>query len=83
MKFRMFTDFKVLKLMINTLKLLLNKCFKKLKLFHLVIQDSLKKILVDRIEFIEENSKMITMACIEDKGDSKLKNGHLITKIQT
>ena len=40
----------------------------------------LEEDIVDRIEFIEENNKMMSMAYIEDKGDSKLKNGQLISK---
>jgi len=40
----------------------------------------LEEDIVDRIEFYEENNKMMTMAYIEDKGDSKLKNGQLISK---
>lgn len=40
----------------------------------------LEEDIVDRIEFIEENNKMMSMAYIEDKGDSKLKNGQLIAK---
>ena len=40
----------------------------------------LEEDIVDRIEFIEENNKINSMAFIEDKGDSKLKNGQLITK---
>ncbi|MCU0343551.1 MAG: DNA-directed RNA polymerase subunit beta' [Ignavibacterium sp.] len=40
----------------------------------------LEEDIVDKIEFIEENGKIVNMAYIEDKGDSKLKNGQLITK---
>ena len=40
----------------------------------------LEEDIVDRNEFIEENGKVITMAYIEDKGDSKYKDGSLITK---
>jgi DNA-directed RNA polymerase subunit beta' len=40
----------------------------------------LEEDIVDRIEFIEENGKVINYAYIEDKGDSKLKNGQLILK---
>jgi DNA-directed RNA polymerase subunit beta' len=40
----------------------------------------LEEDIVDRIEFIEENGKMMSMTCIEEKGDSKLKNGQLISK---
>jgi DNA-directed RNA polymerase subunit beta' len=40
----------------------------------------LEEDIIGRIEFYEENNKMMTMAYIEDKGDSKLKNGQLITK---
>jgi len=36
--------------------------------------------IVDRIEFIEENGKILNMALIEDKGNSKFKNGQLITR---
>jgi DNA-directed RNA polymerase subunit beta' len=40
----------------------------------------LEEDLVDRIEFVEENSKMSNMVVIEDKGDSKFKNGSMILK---
>jgi DNA-directed RNA polymerase subunit beta' len=40
----------------------------------------LEEDIVDKIEFIEENGKIVNMAYVEDKGDSKLKNGQLITK---
>jgi DNA-directed RNA polymerase subunit beta' len=40
----------------------------------------LEEDIVDRIEFIEENGKIVNLAYIEDKGDSKLKNGQLILK---
>jgi len=40
----------------------------------------LEEDIVDRIEFIEENDKVINYVYIEDKGDSKLKNGQLILK---
>jgi len=35
---------------------------------------------VDRIEFIEENNKMVNMVVIEDKGDSRFKNGSILQK---
>ncbi|MHB1686840.1 MAG: DNA-directed RNA polymerase subunit beta' [Ignavibacteriaceae bacterium] len=35
---------------------------------------------VDRNEFIEENNKIINMVRIEDKGDSRFKDGQIITK---
>jgi DNA-directed RNA polymerase subunit beta' len=40
----------------------------------------LEEDIVDRIEFIEENNKIINMVYIEDKGDSKLKDGQLLLK---
>ncbi len=40
----------------------------------------LEEDLVDRNEFIEENNKISTMSCIEDKGDSKYKDGQLVAK---
>ena len=40
----------------------------------------LEEDLVDRIEFIEENSKMTNMVVVEDKGDSKYKNGSVVQK---
>jgi DNA-directed RNA polymerase subunit beta' len=40
----------------------------------------LEEDLVDRIEFLEENNKMSGMAIVEDKGDSRLKNGQIISK---
>ncbi len=40
----------------------------------------LEEDIVDRIEFIEENNKIAHMAYVEDKGDSKLKNGQLVSK---
>ena len=40
----------------------------------------LEEDIVDRIEFIEENSKIVNFAYIEEKGDSKLKNGQLLLK---
>lgn len=40
----------------------------------------LEEDIVDRNKFIEENSKTITTAYIDDKGDSKNKEGQLISK---
>lgn len=40
----------------------------------------LEEDIVDRNEFFEENNKIANMVYIEDKGDSKLKNGQLITR---
>ncbi|MFN3694211.1 MAG: DNA-directed RNA polymerase subunit beta', partial [Ignavibacterium sp.] len=40
----------------------------------------LEEDLVDRVEFIQENNRISNMVYIEDKGDSKFKNGQLITK---
>jgi DNA-directed RNA polymerase subunit beta' len=40
----------------------------------------LEEDLVDRVEFIQENNRIMNMVYIEDKGDSKFKNGQLITK---
>jgi len=40
----------------------------------------LEEDLVDRIEFIEENNKMTNMVVVEDKGDSRFKNGTLVQK---
>ena len=40
----------------------------------------LEEDIVDRNEFIEENNKIMSMAFIEDKGDSKYKDAQLITK---
>lgn len=40
----------------------------------------LEEDLVDRIEFIEENNKMTNMVVVEEKGDSKLKNGSTLQK---
>ena len=40
----------------------------------------LEEDLVDRIEFIEENNKMTNMVVVEDKGDSRYKNGTILQK---
>ncbi len=40
----------------------------------------LEEDLADRIDFIEENNKMANMVIVEDKGDSRLKNGQMIPK---
>ncbi|MGE5797180.1 MAG: DNA-directed RNA polymerase subunit beta' [Ignavibacteria bacterium] len=40
----------------------------------------LEEDMVDRNEFIEENSKVMSMVYIEDKGDSKFKDSQLIAK---
>ncbi len=40
----------------------------------------LEEDIVDRNEFIEENSKIMNMSYIDDKGDSKYKDGQLIAK---
>jgi DNA-directed RNA polymerase subunit beta' len=40
----------------------------------------LEEDIVDRNEFFEENNKISGMVYVEDKGDSKLKNGQLITR---
>ncbi len=42
----------------------------------------LEEDIIDRIEFFDENNKMITMAYIEDKGDSKLKNAQFDFEIK-
>ena len=40
----------------------------------------LEEDIVDKNEFIEENNKIISLVCIENKGDSKFKDGQLIPK---
>ncbi|MDO8550188.1 MAG: DNA-directed RNA polymerase subunit beta', partial [Ignavibacteria bacterium] len=40
----------------------------------------LEEDIVDRIEFIDENNKIMTTIYIEDKGDSKFKDGQLLLK---
>ncbi len=40
----------------------------------------LEEDIVDRNEFVEENNKVMNMMFIEDKGDSRFKDGQLITK---
>jgi DNA-directed RNA polymerase subunit beta' len=40
----------------------------------------LEEDLVDRIEFLEENNKTSGMAVVEDKGDSRFKNGQIVPK---
>jgi DNA-directed RNA polymerase subunit beta' len=40
----------------------------------------LEEDIVDRNEFIEENNKVMSMVFVEDKGDSRLKDGQLISK---
>ena len=40
----------------------------------------LEEDVVDKIEFIEENSKIENLDYVEEKGDSKLKLGQLVTK---
>ncbi len=40
----------------------------------------LEEDIVDRIEFIEENNKIINMVYVEDKADSKLKDAQLLLK---
>ena len=40
----------------------------------------LEEDIVDRIEFIEENNKIMSMVCITDKAESKLKEGQLIPR---
>jgi DNA-directed RNA polymerase subunit beta' len=40
----------------------------------------LEEDIVDRNEFIEENNKILNMMFIDDKGDSKLKDGQLLLK---
>jgi DNA-directed RNA polymerase subunit beta' len=42
----------------------------------------LEEDVVDRNEFLDENEKIINMVYVEDKGDSKLKDGQLILKSQ-
>jgi DNA-directed RNA polymerase subunit beta' len=42
----------------------------------------LEEDLVDRIEFLEENSKMQNMSIVEDKGESRLKNDQLMAKLK-
>ena len=40
----------------------------------------LEEDLVDRNSFIEENERIMSMVVVEDKADSKLKNGQLVLK---
>jgi DNA-directed RNA polymerase subunit beta' len=40
----------------------------------------LEEDLVDRIEFLEENNEISGMAVVEDKGDSRFKNGQIVPK---
>ena len=40
----------------------------------------LEEDIVDRIEFIEENNKTMSMVCITAKGDLKLKDGQLVPR---
>jgi DNA-directed RNA polymerase subunit beta' len=40
----------------------------------------LEEDLIDRIDFIEENNKMANMVVVEDKGESRFKNGQMIPK---
>ena len=40
----------------------------------------LEEDIVDRIEFIEENNKIMSVACVTGKGDSKLKEGQLVSR---
>jgi DNA-directed RNA polymerase subunit beta' len=40
----------------------------------------LEEDVVDRNEFLDENKKVMNMIFIEDKGDSRYKNGQLVTK---
>lgn len=40
----------------------------------------LEEDLVDRNSFIEENERIMSMVVVEDKGESKLKNGQLVLK---
>ncbi|MCZ7613767.1 MAG: hypothetical protein M5T52_09580 [Ignavibacteriaceae bacterium] len=40
----------------------------------------LEEDLVDRIEFLDENSKMDNLVVVEEKGDSRLKSGSLLSK---
>ena len=40
----------------------------------------LEEDVVDRNEFLDENQRVVNMVYVEDKGDSRLKNGQLITK---
>ena len=40
----------------------------------------LEEDVVDKIEFIEENGKIENLVYVQEKGDSKLKEGHLVSK---
>ena len=40
----------------------------------------LEEDVVDKVEFIEENNKIENLVCITDKGESKFKEGQLVTK---
>jgi DNA-directed RNA polymerase subunit beta' len=40
----------------------------------------LEEDVVDRNEFLDENQRVVNMVYVEDKGESRLKNGQLITK---
>jgi DNA-directed RNA polymerase subunit beta' len=40
----------------------------------------LEEDVVDRNEFLDENQRVVNMVYVEDKGESRLKNGQLLTK---
>ncbi len=62
------------------IEVIVRQMLQKIKIVYPGDTRFLEEDIVDRIEFYEENTKMMSMAYIEDKGDSKLKTGQLITK---
>lgn len=76
----MFTDFRVLRFNDKHIEVIVRQMLQKIKIVSPGDTRFLEEDIVDRIEFIEENGKIVNLAYIEDKGDSKLKNGQLILK---
>ena len=62
------------------IEVIVRQMLQKIKIVYPGDTRFLEEDIVDRIEFYEENNKMLSMAYIEDKGDSKLKNGQVVAK---
>ncbi len=62
------------------IEVIVRQMLQKLKIVSSGDTRFLEEDIVDRVEFFEEDSKIMAMAYIEDKGDSKQRNGELISK---
>lgn len=62
------------------IEVIVRQMLQKIKIVSAGDSKFLEEDIVDRIEFFEENQKVIGSVVVVDKGDSKLKEGQILTK---